>query len=64
MTAMKACAQNKVKRIVMTCSMASIFNVNPKNRPSDGVFDETYFADPEIGDNYLRSKTAAEDTAW
>ena len=48
----------------MTCSMASIFNVNPKNRPSDGVFDETYFADPEIGDNYLRSKTAAEDTAW
>ena len=44
--------------------MASIFNVDPKNRPSDGVFDETYFADPEIGDFYLKSKTAAENTAW
>lgn len=63
---MEACHINKIKRVVITSSIASIMYPKPDARPKDGVYNETNWSDP-IGDHisaYCKSKTLAEKAAW
>ncbi len=63
---LKAAAQNGVKRVVITSSMAAIaYGKNPSER--NQVFDETSWTDEtNLKDTtpYYRSKTIAEKAAW
>ncbi|KAG8391195.1 hypothetical protein BUALT_Bualt01G0162600 [Buddleja alternifolia] len=58
---------SSIKRVVMTCSMASVANNYNPLKP-DVVIDETWFSDPnfckEIKEWYALSKTLAEKAAW
>lgn len=63
---MKACHQNKVKRVVITSSVAAIMYVPPAEVPLDGHFTEKIWSNP-VGDHiaaYAKSKTLAEQAAW
>ena len=63
---MEACLANKVKRVVITSSIASITNCLPKDRPKNNKFDESMWSEPS-GDHidaYAKSKTLAEKAAW
>lgn len=63
---MKACHQNKVKRVVITSSVAAIMYVPPAEVPLDGHFTERNWSSPN-GDHiaaYAKSKTLAEQAAW
>lgn len=63
---MEACHANKVKRIVITSSVAAVIECKPENRPADGSFSEKNWSDPE-GDHidaYSKSKVLAERAAW
>ena len=45
MAAMKACSQHKVKRCVMTSSVAAVTCVKPEEKPKPGEkWNETYFS--------------------
>jgi len=45
---MKACAQHKVKRCVVTSSIIAIIATDKADLPKDGQkWDETYWSDPE-----------------
>ncbi|KAH9302374.1 hypothetical protein KI387_013957, partial [Taxus chinensis] len=63
---LKACSVAKVKRVIMTSSVAAIF-LNP-NRPMDTLLDESCWSDPEYckaAQNwYFLSKTVSEQGAW
>lgn len=64
---MRACTENKVKRLVKTSSIAAIRNTAKKDSPPDGVFNETYWSNvdrPEGVVDYGVSKTLAEKAAW
>mmetsp|Transcript_29240 Transcript_29240/g.54199 ORF Transcript_29240/g.54199 Transcript_29240/m.54199 type:complete len:336 (-) Transcript_29240:204-1211(-) len=65
---MEGCkAAGTVKRIVLTSSIAAIFHCDPKDRPADGLFDESCWSDvdrPGGVDPYVKSKTLAEKSAW
>ena len=63
---MEACHANKVKRVVITSSSASIYECNPEDRHIDGRFTEKNWSNPN-GDHigaYSKSKTLAELAAW
>ena len=63
---MKACHANKVKRIVITSSIAAIQACKAEDRPLDGKFSEKNWSNP-VGDHidaYSKSKTLAEQAAW
>lgn len=63
---LKAASKNKVKRVIITSSVATI--VYGKNKMEFGkVFDETHWTDETIKKDttpYFRSKTIAEKSAW
>jgi nucleoside-diphosphate-sugar epimerase len=63
---MEACHINKIKRVVITSSIAAIMYCKSETRPKNGVYNETNWSDP-IGDHisaYCKSKTLAEKAAW
>jgi len=65
---LNACKANRIKRLVITSSIAAIRSVLPANWPESNTFDESFFSDPaEDNPNcstYNRSKTLAEQAAW
>lgn len=63
---MEACLQHKIKRVVITSSVAAVICPMPADRPKDGLFDEKCWShekSPMI-DPYYKSKTLAEKAAW
>jgi len=61
----KACHAAKVKRLVVTSSVAAIMNVKDENRPT--TFTEEHWSDVEhmrASQFYPLSKTLAEKAAW
>ena len=59
---MEACLENKIKRVVITSSIAAIMYGKPENRPEKNTYTEEHWSDP-IGDHisaYCKSKTLAE----
>jgi nucleoside-diphosphate-sugar epimerase len=63
---MEACHFYKVKRVVITSSIAAVVECKPNDRPADGCFSEKNWSDPE-GDHidaYSKSKVLAERAAW
>ena len=52
---------NKVKRVVITSSVASIYITPDKTKKH---FNENDWTDPKIATAYERSKTFAEKAAW
>lgn len=63
---MKGCHQHKVKRVVITSSIAAIAECAPQDRPADQIFNETMWSNP-VGNHisaYSKSKTLAERAAW
>ena len=67
MAAMKACQVHKVKRCVVTSSFAAVFSCASTDRPADGVFNESIWSNPDRPEgmnNYFKSKTLGEKTAW
>ena len=64
---MQACLINKVKRVVITSSIAAIQSAKPADLPADHVYSEANWSDPSPGDHieaYSKSKTMAERAAW
>ena len=64
---MRACTENNVKRIVATSSIAAIRNTAAIDGPPNGVYDETYWSNPNRPEgivDYAVSKTLAERAAW
>ena len=64
---MKAAHQGKVKRVIVTSSIAAIIGVSPENAPDDYTYTEDHWTDvnSQIGkDAYMKSKTLAEKAAW
>lgn len=62
MAVMRAAHKHKVKRVVITSSVASII-VN-KSHTGDHVFTESDWSDPKACGAYEKSKTMAEKAAW
>ena len=61
MAVMRAAAENKVKRVVITSSIASIMvNADPKKTH----FTTADFTDDKIAPPYHKSKVLAERAAW
>ncbi|KAL5995265.1 hypothetical protein ACLOJK_025323 [Asimina triloba] len=63
-----SCAKaSSVKRVVVTSSMAAVFN-NRKPRTPNVVVDETWFSDPDFCKEteswYVLSKTLADEATW
>ena len=64
---MQACLLNKVKRVVITSSIAAIMSAKPDSLPKDHIYTEAHWSDPSPGDHieaYSKSKTMAEKAAW
>lgn len=66
---MEACRENKIKRVVITSSCASICCPAKTNQPDPvtGKYDETCWSEvdrPEGMHGYMKSKTLAEKAAW
>jgi len=65
---MKACAEHKVKRVVITSSIAAIKATDPDNKPpADKGWTEEYWSNPdrkEPMDGVTKSKTLGELAAW
>lgn len=60
---MEAALQNKIKRVVITSSIASIMSSLPADKPKDRNFTEEHWSNPAPGDHidpYSKSKTMAE----
>lgn len=63
---MSACHANKVKRVVITSSVAAIMDSKPEEKPLNNHFTEKNWSNP-VGDHikaYPKSKTLAEMAAW
>ena len=58
---LEACAQNNVKKIVVTSSIAAISHQKNLNKY---FFDETDFSDEDCKNLYAKSKVLAEKKAW
>lgn len=60
----KACQKNKVKRVVITSSVAAVSYMLPQDEPDE--FDETCWSsiEREGATAYMKSKTLAERAAW
>ena len=64
---MEGCKANKVKRVVITSSIASIMNSRAENKPKDLRFTEQDWSETENNPDieaYSKSKTLAERAAW
>lgn len=64
---MRACTENNVKRLVATSSIAAIRNTAKADSPPDGIYDETYWSNPDRPEgivDYAVGKTLAERAAW
>jgi len=61
MAAMRACHKHKVKRIVITSSIAAIYKCKDKTKVD---FSNEDWTDCEIAEPYEKSKTMAEKAAW
>ena len=58
---MRAAKANKIKRVVITSSVAAIYNSTDRKKLN---FTAEDWSDPQIGNFYERSKTLAEKAAW
>ena len=64
---MKGCHAAKVKRVVITSSVAAIYNVGDDKWPDDDIFTEADWTDiksPTGSQPYHKSKALAEKAAW
>ena len=65
---MKACTKHKVKRVVITSSVAAIALTSKANRPPTGTrWTESNWSEPDRPEGmhgYPKSKTLAEKAAW
>lgn len=65
---MKACSQHKVKRCVITSSVAAISATAKDDKPPKGEkWNETHWSNPDRPEGmkgYTKSKTLAEKAAW
>jgi dihydroflavonol-4-reductase len=61
---MRAAQRHRVKRVVITSSIASVYRLPEDRRPD--VFTEEHWSDLEYssGSAYIKSKTIAEKYAW
>jgi nucleoside-diphosphate-sugar epimerase len=59
---MRAAHKHKVKRVVITSSVASVYAQKPENRKA--VYNESDWSDLEACVAYEKSKTLAEKAAW
>jgi nucleoside-diphosphate-sugar epimerase len=67
LSVLRACRRNKVKRVVITSSIAAIENVHPDKEPKDNYFSEENWSDPDRPAGmsaYAKSKVLAERAAW
>ena len=63
---MEACHAHKVKKVVITSSIAAIVDPSPADKPKDNVFTEKIWSETK-GNHILaygKSKTLAEKFAW
>ena len=63
---MKGCHLHKVKRVVITSSVAAISQCLPQDRPQNNIYNESHWSNP-VGNHinaYSKSKTLAERAAW
>jgi dihydroflavonol-4-reductase len=63
---MKGCHLHKVKRVVITSSVAAIMECAPQDRPQNNTYNENNWSNP-VGNHisaYSKSKTLAERAAW
>ena len=64
---LKACRKHKVKRVVVTSSVASVCDTHPDDEPDDDIYNESHWSDPDRPDGmsaYAKSKVMAERAAW
>ena len=64
---MKGCRAAKVKRVVITSSVASVYCVGDDKWPDDDIFTEADWTDiesPTGSQPYHKSKALAEKAAW
>jgi len=59
---MKACHKYKIKRVVITSSIAAVFEHAPNDRKP--VYNESDWSDPKACGVYTKSKLLAEKAAW
>lgn len=59
---MKGAHQHKVKRVVVTSSIAAIIAQAPDFKTE--CFDESFWTNTEVAPAYPKSKTLAEKAAW
>lgn len=67
MAVVKACHSNRVRRLVVTSSIAAVTNVAAADKPADRIFNENHWTNPEREEgmgHYTKSKTLAEKAAW
>jgi len=65
MSIVRACAANGVRRCVITSSVATVINMDPKDAPA--TFNESCWSNPDRPGGmswYGKSKTLAEKAAW
>ena len=62
LSALRAAHIHKVKRVVITSSIAAIYVQKPENKKD--LYDENDWSDPSIAVPYEKSKTLAEKAAW
>jgi nucleoside-diphosphate-sugar epimerase len=62
LAAMRAAHKYKVKRVVLTSSVAAIYIQKPEDKKD--VLNESDWTDPSLAGPYEKSKTLAEKAAW
>lgn len=62
LAALRAAHKYKVKRVVVTSSIAAIYARKPEDMKD--VLNESDWSDPSAADDYEKSKTLAEKAAW
>ena len=60
---MRAAAENKVKRVVLTSSTVSI-SASDSHKYDKKVYTDKDWTNPKDTDDYSRSKVMAEKVAW
>ena len=64
---LEACKANKVKRLVITSSVAAVYNVADEDVPEGDLYDESNWSDLNCAAGktaYIKSKIMAERAAW
>lgn len=62
----RACHQHKVKRVVITSSVAAVSYPLPEDVPDENEYTEANWTNPENRESapYIRSKALGEKAAW